>query len=99
MSSIPAIAQSGLGAAMLRLGAAAHNVANLQTPEYRRQVVLQEPMAQGGVAASIGRAAQPGADLASDVVQQMVASYSFKANLRVIQTHDEMMGTLLDVHA
>ncbi|HEY0858268.1 MAG TPA: flagellar basal body rod protein [Albitalea sp.] len=99
MSSIPAIVQSGLGAAVMRLGAAAHNIANLQTPDQRRQVVLQEPLAQGGVAASVVEAVQPGADLAGDVFEQMVASYLFKANLRVLQTHDDMLGALLDEHA
>lgn len=99
MSSIPAIAQSGLGAALLRLGATAHNVANLQTPDYRRRVVTQETMPQGGVAASVVRAAHPGSDLAGDMVEAMVASYSFKANLRAIQTHDETIGKLLDLYA
>jgi flagellar hook protein FlgE len=99
MNSISSIAQSGLGAAMQRLGAAANNIANQQTPGYRRQIVAQEPLAQGGVATSVGRAPQPGDDPARDVVDQMVASYSFKANLRVIQTHDEMIGSLLDLRA
>lgn len=99
MNSISSIAQSGLGAAVQRLGAAAHNIANQQTPGYRRQVVVQEPLAQGGVATSVSQSPQPGDDLARDVVEQMVASYAFKANLRVIQTHNEMMGSLLDVHA
>ena len=43
--------------------------------------------------------ADPGENMAEDMVQQMVASYSFKANLRVIRTQDEMLGSLLDLHA
>jgi flagellar hook protein FlgE len=99
MNSISAIAQSGMSAAMQRLGSSAHNIANGLTPDFRRQIVLQESQAGGGVVVSIGRAAQPGENLASDIVEQMVASYSFKANLGVIRTQDEMLGSLLDLHA
>jgi flagellar hook protein FlgE len=37
--------------------------------------------------------------LAEDVVQQMSASYSFKANLLTLKTHDSMLGSLLDLKA
>lgn len=99
MNSLSSIALSGLSAATLRLGAAGHNIANQQTPGFRRQLVLQEALPEGGVASSVGQAAEPGEDLARDIVEQMVASYSFKANLRVIQTHNDMIGSLLDLHA
>ena len=99
MNSITSIARSGMGAALLRLDAAANNIANGQTPAYRRQLVQQEAQAGGGVATWIGRAAEPGENLAEDMVEQKLASYSFKANLRVIQTQDEMLGSLLDTQA
>ena len=99
MNSISSIAQSGMSAAMLTLGAAANNIANAQTPGYRRQVVLQESQPQGGVLSSVGRTVEPGDKLAEDIVGQKLASYSFKANLRVIRTQDEMLGSLLDLHA
>lgn len=84
---------------MLRLDAAANNIANLQTPGYRREFVQQEALPDGGVTTSIAQLAEPGENLPEDIVQQMVASYSFKANLRVIQTQDDMLGSLLDLHA
>ncbi|HJW12663.1 MAG TPA: flagellar basal body protein [Albitalea sp.] len=99
MNSISSIAQSGMNAALVRLDAAANNIANLQTPGYRREQVAQQEQAQGGVSASIERAPQPGENLAEDIVQQMAASYAFKANLRTIQTQDVMMGALLDLRA
>jgi len=99
MNSLSSVAQSGIGAAMLRLSAAANNIANLQTPGYRRELVQQEALTGGGVTSSIGQSAEPGDDLPEDIVQQRVASYSFKANLRVIQTQDDMLGSLLDLHA
>jgi flagellar hook protein FlgE len=99
MNSISSIALSGLSAAMLRLDAAGNNIANSQTPGYRRQSVSQTEDAQGGVSTTIERAVEPGENMAQDIVDQMSASYSFKANLRVVKTQDEMLGALLDVKA
>jgi flagellar hook protein FlgE len=99
MNSISSIALSGLNAAMLRLDAAGNNIANSQTPGYRRQSVVQTEDAGGGVSTSVERTVEPGENLAQDIVDQMSASYSFKANLRVVKTQDEMLGALLDVRA
>lgn len=99
MNSLPSIALSGLDAAMLRLGAAAHNIANSQTPGYRRQFVVQASEENGGVAVRVDHASEAGGDLPQDIVDQMASTYAFKANLRVVQTYDEMMGSLLDVRA
>jgi flagellar hook-associated protein FlgK len=99
MNSLSSIAQSGLNAALLRLDAAGNNIANAQTPGYRRQFVQQEALPEGGVAVSVGQAPEATANLADDLVQQMIAAYSFKANLRTIQTQHEMLGSLLDVTA
>ncbi len=37
--------------------------------------------------------------LEAEAVQQIAASYAFKANLLVLRTADEMAGTLLDARA
>lgn len=99
MNSLPSIALSGLDAAMLRLSASANNIANSQTPGYRREFVMQASQDNGGVATRVGRANEAGSDLLQDIVDQTASTYSFKANLRVIQAYDEMMGSLLDVRA
>jgi flagellar hook protein FlgE len=99
MNSIASIALSGVNAASLGLASAAHNVANLQTPGFRRQLTLQQALPEGGVAVDIAQAPVAGDALAEDVVQQMSAAYSFKANLLTLQTHDRMLGSLLDLQA
>ena len=98
MTTLTAIASSGLQAAQLRSGAAAHNTANLQTPQFQRQSVAQETRS-GGVAASVQSTGQIGTRLEEDMVAQMSATYSFKANLQTLRTADQMLGTLLDVRA
>jgi flagellar hook-associated protein FlgK len=99
MNSLPAIAYSGLQAASTQLGAAAHNIANDQTPGFRRQQVVQETQPAGGVRAMVVQAEQPGVSLPQEVVQQMVASYAYKANALTLQTHQRMLGSLLDTQA
>ena len=100
MSILASIASSGLQAAQARLDASAHNTANMNTPGFRRLRAEQTEVAgQGGVAASIQRAPQEGVALEQEVVDQMTATYAFKANLQTLQTQDRMMGALLDVRA
>ena len=101
MSSLSSIGSSGLQAAQLRLDASANNVANMNTPNYRRQVVQQEATADSaGVRATVQREPQAeGVALEQEAVEQMSATYAFKANLQTIKTQDEMMGSLLDVKA
>ena len=100
MSSAFAIASSGLQAAQLRLDSSAHNVANMNTPGFHRQAVAQQAAPDlGGVQAQTTRMPEPGAALEQDVVEQMAASYAFKANVLVLRTAKEMTGSLLDVRA
>lgn len=103
MGSISAIASSGLRAAQYSLGATAHNIANAQTPNARRVEVVQQAQEGGGVNATArlqNPAAQPAGDtMANDFVQQMVASYAFKANVLTLQTDTRTTGRLLDMVA
>ena len=44
-----------------------------------------------------GMVAEPNVDLADEMVQQMVARYTFAMNARVLRTDADMMKSLLDV--
>lgn len=100
MGSISSIARSGLNAAQLRLEVSARNIANAVDPNARSLELVQQTQEGGGVSVSVRQlpAAQPaGNTLANDFVQQMVASYAFKANLLTIQTEQKMLGSIIDV--
>ncbi|MFT4241886.1 MAG: flagellar basal body protein [Acidovorax sp.] len=101
MASISSIGSSGLQAAQLRLNASANNVANMNTPGYRREVVAQEAApGSAGVRATVQR--QPQADgvaLEEEAVEQMSATYAFKANLQTLKVQDQTLGALLDIRA
>ena len=99
MASLSSIALSGMNAAQTQLQASANNVANLATPGYRRQEVLQTPRAGGGVQTRVARAQAVGPSLEADVVAQLQAKNSFLANLAVFKTGSQLTGTLLDEKA
>ena len=96
--SISSISLSGLNAARTSLDAAAQNIANLDTPDFRRQQVQQasEP-GTGAVTTTWSRAASPGDAIETDVVGALQAKNSFLANLSVFRTQDKMMGALLNI--
>ncbi len=98
-SSVFSIARSGLNAATARLDTAAHNIANLETPGFKRHEVAQASQPEGGVVVSIQSAPQAGPDLAQDIITQLSASVTYKANLQVVETAKQMSGTLLNVKA
>lgn len=112
LSNVMATALSGLNAASRHLDVSANNTANQLTPAYQAQQVTQTASAQGGVQAAVapkdpatipvadadGNITQaPNVDAAEEVVQQQIASYDFKANLRVLRAADEMSRQLVDI--
>ena len=136
MSSISAIALSGLNAASRRLEVSASNVANSQTTgalpnadgtvpagaptAYTPLALVQTASAGGGVQTSVttvtppttavfdpqasfanqdGLVAAPNVDLAQEFVGQLLASYSFAANVAVLKTNDQNTKSLLDITA
>lgn len=96
MASITSIALSGMQAAQTQLNVAAHNVANMNTEGFRRQLVQQTPQAQGGVTSTVTTADDPGPALEADLVAQLQAKNAFLANLAVFKTHDKLAGALLN---
>jgi len=51
------------------------------------------------VTGSVRRSQEEGVALEKEAVEQISATYAFKANLQVVKTQDQMMGSLLDVKA
>jgi flagellar hook protein FlgE len=99
MNSIASIALSGMQTAQLQLDASANNVANVETPGYKRQEVLQSTQSQGGVAARVRRSESQGPSLEADLVAQLVAKNAFLANLAVFKSNNRMAGALLNIRA
>ena len=96
MTSLSSIALSGMNAAQALLDASANNIANANTPGYRRQEVAQSAQAGGGVSTAFTKSNSQGATLETDVVSQLQAKNAFLANLAVFKTSDKLAGALLD---
>lgn len=96
MTSVSSIARSGMQAATQRLGASARNVAVSGVEGAKRQIVSQQTLPDGGVASEIVDAAEPGPDLAADLVEAQSSTYAFKANLKMVEVEHSMLGALLD---
>lgn len=99
MKPVSTIALSGMQAARVQLDVASNNIANAQTPGFRRQVVNQQAQPEGGVSTTVSLVNTPGPDFTGDVVNQLGAGYSFVANLKAVETEKKMTGTLLDITA
>ena len=97
--SLLSIARTAMQTYQASMDVTAHNIANAQTPGFRRQLVTQQAVPEGGVSAGLVRAPVEGEALAEDLVAQMSAGYQFVANLRVLQTQHKLLGTLLDERA
>lgn len=97
---------SGLNAASWLVAVSAGNVANLNSDGYRAKRVEFAADAQGGVQVQAPTESQaepsPGGsnvDLATEMVNLMVASTYFKANVVAIRTQGQVLGAALDLKA
>jgi flagellar hook protein FlgE len=99
MQPIAATALSGMNAATTHLGAAAHNVANLETAGFQRQIAANQTQADGGVQTQLMQAPDAGNALENDMVGLLTAKNAFLANLAVFRAHDQMAGSTLDLFA
>ncbi len=99
MQSVSAMALSGMTAAVSSAGSSAHNLANLETVGFKRELSVQESSPAGGVSTRVERSPLAGSSIEADVVGLLSAKQSFLANLAVFRASDEMAGTLLDLDA
>ena len=107
MSSISAIAVSGMRAAERRLEVAASNIANMRSslpsgaPDevvtaYKALRADQVEAAGGGTTVNVSRTGEP-VDLANEFVELMIAQHTFTANTKVVKIFGDMQKTLLDM--
>jgi flagellar basal body rod protein FlgC len=99
MQPVSAIALSGMTAATSSLGSSAHNIANLGTAGFKRQLASQEALEGGGVVTRFDRAVAPGSAIEADMVGLLSAKNAFLANLAVFRASDAQSGVLLDIVA
>lgn len=84
---------SGLRAASQGIAATANNVANVNTPDFKAKhpTGIPESQESGEERNSV--------DLAAEITNLQIQSGAYKANLKVIQTANEILGSALDLKA
>ena len=107
-------ASSALQAFGTRINSNANNIANSRTDGYKRTNVTLTASSQGRVKATVAKvntqgpmAAESGAppieqsnvDLVSELTDMTLNADYYKANLKTIQTADQMSKSLLDIKA
>ena len=96
MNNVMGIALSGMRAAQQGVQVAAHNVANLATPDAQRLQLKRSAVEQGGVQASVTPAGVDAAAPQGDLLAAKAEVVAFAANATVIRRQDQMLGSLLD---
>ena len=86
-----------MNAAAISFGASANNVANVSTDGYKT-IEVNRTETMGGPVTSTYRS-DHGTDVTEEMVKQMRSTYDFKANAKVIQFQDEMVGTVINMMA
>jgi flagellar basal-body rod protein FlgC len=98
MNSLTSIAGSALQAFSTSQQVTAHNVANLNTDEFKASRATFQENGAGGVKATIS-STQDTVDISREAVNLISNTSGFKANLTVLKAADEMTKELLSIKA
>lgn len=93
------------------LEASAHNIANAQTPGFKRIQAIPVEQGEGGVRVILARDQNPGVsmvangeivegsnvDLAQEIIQSLQTAHFMEANIAMVHTQDKLIGSLLDI--
>ncbi|MBI5893598.1 MAG: hypothetical protein HZB79_08115 [Deltaproteobacteria bacterium] len=94
------ITSSAFKAYTTGLSVTANNIANMDSEGFKPSEVKFQEGKTGGVTASIRKDENAyEVDLSEEAVDLITTSSNFKANLKVLQTYDEVTESLLDIVA
>jgi flagellar hook protein FlgE len=95
MTDAVSIATSALQAQQVIVGVIANNIANADTPGYRPQQVTLIPMSPGVAVGPIVASTQANVDIASELINLIVAKQAYAAAAKVVTASDQMTHDLL----
>ncbi len=96
MSTISGIATSALGAFGFKQAVTANNIANINTPDFKRSDTILKENKGGGVTAE-ARQGNDRVEISREAIDMMVTSSNYGANLKSIQATDKMAKEALDL--
>jgi flagellar basal body rod protein FlgC len=96
MADISGISGSALTAYGVRQAVTAHNVANLNTPDFKASSVVMEEKKGGGVTASVARG-EDSVEISKEAGDMLEAANGYGANLKALQVANRMEKDILDI--
>ncbi len=95
------VSTSGLNVAQTYMNAGAHNIANANTEGFRPQQVVSSENApsQGAKVDAVKFSNNEGVNLADELTDMKSNEKVYEANAKVVQTQNNMMGSIIDVSA
>jgi flagellar hook protein FlgE len=104
--AVNSVGLSGVNAAALGIAVTANNVANVNTKDFKAKRLEQADLAQGGTRpAGLSESQEPpvpegsNVDLASEFTNLIAQGGAYQANLKVIETQNQMLGAAMDLKA
>ena len=98
LSAVLGNALAGMQAQQTRLAATANNVANWDTPGYRRLDTKLTPVEPGGVQSNVEEVGEQGRpDELADMTSMVESGLSFAANAKAFETGASMWDMLLSI--
>jgi flagellar hook protein FlgE len=98
MAEVSNIAVSALSAYTLKQTVTANNVANLNSSNFKASAVAMQASQGGGVRATTTQGSDR-VEISREATDMILTGNGFKANLKVLQTADEMSRELLNIKA
>ncbi len=98
MDSVTGIANSALNAFATGQAVTANNIANINTDEFKTARTINQEGPNGGVNARVVQG-NDSVDISREAISLLSNSTNFKANLKTLQTEDQMTKELINIKA
>ena len=96
MDSASAIASSALYGAAMKQVVAANNIANASTPDFQAATVQSSENRGGGVRTTVSQGSDS-VSISKEAVNMLNNDNAFKANIKTLQTTDQMTQQLFSI--
>lgn len=91
-SALSAIAAYGTG-----LNVTANNIANMNTQGFKPTSATMNEDVNGGVKVTLSQSQDAGVDIAKEMVDMIIGKDVIKANIKSLQTEDQMLKSLINM--
>jgi flagellar basal-body rod protein FlgC len=97
IGSITNSAISGINAFSAGLSVTANNIANMQTNDFKPSNAVMNEDPNGGVRVTLSQSQNTGVDPAQEMTEMMIEKMGVQANIKSMQTGNQVMKSLVDL--